>query len=91
MLLNHPRIFDAAVYGVPHEKWGQVGKASIVLKEGEEMAAEQVVRFLQRKIGRFKIPRYVEFVDDLPGTATGKIKRHVLAERFKRSEIEVEV
>ena len=89
LLLGNPKIFDVAIYGVPDEKWGEVGKASIVLKEGEEMTAEEVVGFLKGKIGKFKIPEYVDFVYGLPRTASGKIKRYLLVERFNKSEIPI--
>ena len=87
LLLTNPKIFDVAVYGVPDENWGQVGKASIVLKNEQRMSFEEVEKFLKGKIGNFKIPRYVEFVDELPRTASGKIKRYLLAERSKKSNI----
>jgi fatty-acyl-CoA synthase len=58
---------------------------------GAMMTAEEVVVFLQGKIGKFKIPRYVEFVDGLPRTASGKIKRYLLAKKFDKSEAEVTV
>ncbi len=79
LLLSHAKIFDAAVYGVPDKKWGEVGKASIILKEGEEMTSAEVVQFLEGKIGKFKIPRYVEFVETMPRTASGKIQKYLLA------------
>ena len=74
---------------MPDEKWGEVGKASIILKEGEKMTAQEVVQFLQGNIGKFKIPKYIEFVDGIPRTASGKIRRYQLIERFKREEIPV--
>jgi len=90
-LLKNPSIFDVAVYGVPHEKWGEVGKASIVLKDGAVMTAGEVVEFLRPKIGKYKIPRYVEFIDGLPRTASGKIKRYLLAEKFRKDETEMAI
>ncbi len=83
LLLTHPKILEVAVYGVPDEKWGEVGKASIILKE-KVMSTSEVVEFLCGKIGKFKIPKYVEFVDDLPRTATGKIKKYLLTQRSKK-------
>ena len=74
---------------MPDEKWGEVGKASIILKEGAKMTAEEVVQFLQGNIGKFKIPKYIEFVDGIPRTASGKIRRYQLIERFKREQIPV--
>lgn len=85
LLLSHAKIFDAAVYGVPDRKWGEVGKASIILKDGEEMTSVEVVKFLEGKIGKFKIPRYVDFVETLPRTAFGKIQKYLLARRHNEA------
>ena len=83
LLLTNSKIFDVAVYGVPDEKWGEVGKASIVLKEGHKMCSNDMLAFLEGKIGKYKIPKHIEFVKKLPMTATGKIKRYLLIEAFK--------
>jgi fatty-acyl-CoA synthase len=88
LLLTNPKIFDVAVYGVPDEKWGQVGKATVVLKDGQNLTAEEVLDFLRGRIGRFKIPRYVDFDNELPRTASGKIKRYVMIENFNRTNLE---
>lgn len=84
-LLQHPKIFDAAVYGVPDEKWGEVGRASIILKDNHEMEAQEVVDFLSGKIGKFKIPKHIEFVREFPRTASGKIQKYLLAKEFKEN------
>ena len=84
VLLTNPKIFDVAVYGVSDEKWGEVGKASIMLQDNTEMSVSEVLDFLRGKIGSFKIPKYVDFVDKLPRTATGKIQKHLLVKEFKR-------
>ena len=87
LLLTNPKIFDVAVYGVPDEKWGQVGKATIVLKDGQNLTSEEVLNFLRAKIGKFKLPRYVDFATTLPRTASGKIKRYVLVKQFKKNRL----
>ena len=81
----HPKVFDVAVVGVPDEKWGEVGKACIVLKPGETLTEREALAFLQGKVGRYKIPKYVEFVEELPKTASGKIQKYLLKEWHKRS------
>jgi len=86
LLLTNSKIFDVAVYGVPDKKWGEVGKASIVLRDRAEMSVLEVVEFLGGKIGKYKIPKYVEFVDKLPRTATGKIQKYLLAQKSKKKE-----
>jgi len=84
VLLANPKVLDVAVYGVSDEKWGEVGKASIILQEKAKMSASEVVKFLHAKIARFKIPKYIEFVDKFPRTATGKIQKYLLAQKSRK-------
>ena len=78
ILLSHPKILDAAVVGIPSEKWGEVGKAFVVLREGQAMQSPEITGYLEGKLGRYKIPKIFEFVDKLPKTASGKIKKRLL-------------
>ena len=78
VLHAHPKIFDVGIVGVPDEKWGEVGKASIVLKPGETMNEGEVFEFLRGKVAKYKIPKQVEFVKELPKTASGKIQKFLL-------------
>ncbi|MGQ9645595.1 MAG: acyl-CoA synthetase [Thermodesulfobacteriota bacterium] len=80
VLLTHPKILDAGVVGVPDEKWGEVGKAYIVLKPGERMSEEEVLKFLRGKVGKYKIPKFLDFIEALPKTASGKIRKYLLKE-----------
>jgi fatty-acyl-CoA synthase len=83
ILHTHPKIFDAGIVGVPDEKWGEVGKAFIVLKPKETMRSEEVFEFLKGKVAKYKIPKYAEFVGEFPKTASGKIQKFVLKEWHK--------
>lgn len=76
------KILEVAVIGVPDEKWGEVGKALIVLKDGEKMTKEEAIGFLKGKIAKYKIPKHVEFTAEFPKTASGKIKKTELRERY---------
>ena len=78
VLLSHPAVLDAAVIAVPHQKWGEVGKAFIVLREGKQASPEEIRASLDDKLARYKIPQYIQFVDKLPKTASGKIKKNLL-------------
>ncbi len=81
VLHTHPKIFDVGIVGVPDEKWGEVGKAFIVLKPGETMAGDEAFEFLKGKVAKYKIPKYVEFIEELPKTASGKIQKFLLKEK----------
>jgi fatty-acyl-CoA synthase len=89
VLHTHPKIFDAGIVGVPDEKWGEVGKAFIVLKPGETMGNGEIFEFLKGKVAKYKIPKYAEYIEELPKTASGKIQKFVLKERdrIQKSEI----
>ncbi|MFW9846808.1 MAG: AMP-binding protein, partial [Candidatus Thorarchaeota archaeon] len=78
ILFKHPKISEAAVIGVPDEKWGEVGKAFIVLRSGESMAEDEVRQYFDGKLARYKIPRHYEFRTDLPKSAAGKILKREL-------------
>ncbi len=86
VLHTHPKIFDAGIVGVPDEKWGEVGKAYIVLKPGETMGNGEVFEFLKGKVAKYKIPKYAEFIEELPKTASGKIQKFILKERHQNQK-----
>jgi len=86
VLHTHPKIFDVGIIGVPDEKWGEVGKAYIVLKPGEGMSEQEFLQFLRGKVAKYKIPKYVEYVEDLPKTASGKIQKFILKEWHRKQK-----
>ncbi len=81
VFFTHPKVFDVGIVGVPDEKWGEVGKAFIVLKAGERMEREEVFKFLQGKVANYKKPKYIEFINELPKTPSGKIQKYQLKQR----------
>jgi fatty-acyl-CoA synthase len=78
VLATHPKIFEVAIIGVPHEKWGKTGHAFIKLKNGERIDYEEITSYLQDKVASYKIPKSVQFIDEFPKTASGKIKKSEL-------------
>jgi fatty-acyl-CoA synthase len=79
-LMSHPAVLDAAVIGVRDEKWGERPKAFVVLRAGHSATQEELFTHVTIKIARFKAPREIDIVVDLPKTSTGKIQKFVLRE-----------
>jgi fatty-acyl-CoA synthase len=82
VLLGHPKISNAAIIGVPDEKWGETGMAFVMTVPGEDISEEEIFDFLEGKVARFKYPRHIRFVDQLPLTSTMKVKKVVLKETY---------
>lgn len=80
LLLTHPQIADAYVYGIPDEKYGEAVAAAIRLKPNEEATAEEIRLFCEGRLAKFKIPRHIRFVDSFPMTASGKVQKFKLRE-----------
>jgi fatty-acyl-CoA synthase len=78
VLLRHPAVQEAAVVGMPHEKWGEAPHAFVVLKPGAAANEREICEFARSRMAHFKVPQWVSFVDELPKTATGKIQKYVL-------------
>ena len=78
--LRHSAVLEAAVIGVPDEKWGEVPKAFVTLKAGAEVSAEDLRRFCREHLAGFQVPKHFDFVD-LPKTSTGKVQKYLLRER----------
>ena len=78
VLLRHPAVLEAAIVGLPHEKWGEAPFAYVVLKPGASATEAELIAFTRDRLAHFKAPHGVTFVDELPKTATGKIQKFVL-------------
>ena len=82
VLYRLPEVAEAASIGVPDERWGEAGKAVLVLKPGKTLEADAVIAHCLANLAKFKVPASVEFIDVLPRNATGKVLKRVLRERY---------
>jgi acyl-CoA synthetase (AMP-forming)/AMP-acid ligase II len=80
LLAGHEAVAEAAVFGVDDEQFGQRLKAVVVKREGKDLSADEVKRYVKENLAGYKAPRDVEFVDELPRTSTGKVLKRELQE-----------
>src|SRR5947209_5093145 len=81
VLLRHPSVQEAAIVGLPHERWGEAPHAYVVLKQGATATEAELIQLCRDRLAHFKAPHGVTFVKELPKTATGKIQKYVLRAR----------
>ena len=75
-----PQIAEAAVIGVPDERWGETGKVFISLKEGQTIEEKEIIEHCLKTLAKFKVPQSVKFIELLPRNATGKVLKRELRE-----------
>ncbi len=78
----HPAVAEAALIGVPDAKWGEVGRAVVVVKRGAQVDAADLIAFCNERLARYKVPKTVVFVAELPKTGPGKIDKKQLSEQY---------
>ena len=84
VLMGHPKILEACTIGIPHEYRGETVKAFIVPKQGQTLSEADVIAFCKKNLAAYKVPKIIEFIDELPKSAVGKILRR------KLKDIEIE-
>ena len=82
VLYTHPAVLEAAVIGVPDEKWGEMVQAIVVLKQETQTTDEEIIGFCKERLARYKAPKAVEFCAELPKTGSGKIAKRQLRAKY---------
>jgi len=83
LAVGHPKVAEAAVIGIRHPKWDERPLLVVVMKKGESISKDDILGYMRGKIANWWMPDDVVFVDEIPHTATGKIQKTTLRERFK--------
>ncbi len=78
VLLTHPAVLEAAVVGVPDERWGEAGCAYLIPKPGRQIDTAQVIAFARQSLAAYKVPKSIRVVEDFPRTPAGKVQKHHL-------------
>lgn len=79
-IYTHPKVKDVQVIGVPDEQYGEEIMACVILKSGEEITADELKTFIRDHIARHKVPKYIDFVNEFPMNAAGKIQKYKMRE-----------
>jgi fatty-acyl-CoA synthase len=82
VLYQLPQVAEAAIIGVPDDRWGETGLAVVVLKPNEDLSADDVIGHCLKKLAKFKVPASVKFIDALPRNGTGKVLKRTLREQY---------
>jgi len=85
VLYEHPAVLEAAVIGMPHERWGEVPMAFVVARTGAEVSGDELGAFCAGRLAKFKVPKRFDFVDELPRTPSGKVLKRDLREQLAAS------
>ncbi|MEU5881151.1 long-chain fatty acid--CoA ligase [Spirillospora sp. NPDC047279] len=88
-LMAHPDVIEAAVVGVPDDRWQERPLASVVVREGAEVGADQLKEFMSDRIAKWQLPERWAFITEIPKTSVGKFDKKVLRRRYADGEIDI--
>ncbi|MCM3766261.1 class I adenylate-forming enzyme family protein [Neobacillus niacini] len=83
---SHSAVSNSVVVGVPHEEWGEMVHAEVVLKEGQEISADELIAYCKTKLGSYKVPKTIHFVQELPTSSVGKVLRRHVKDKYWKNE-----
>lgn len=86
VLYQHPKILEAAAFGIPDEKWGEAVKAAVVLRSGEHASEGDIIDFCKEHLASYKAPKSIDFIQELPKTGSGKIYKKGLKDPYWQSK-----
>jgi fatty-acyl-CoA synthase len=89
-LMAHPSVAEASVVGVPDEKWGERPLATVVVREGVEVSADELRAFLAERVAHWQLPERWSFVDEVPKTSVGKFDKKVIRRRYADGALDVQ-
>jgi len=89
VLYQHPAVHMCAVIGLPDPKWGEVGKACVVLKPGQSASEDELLKFMAERLAKYKVPKSVSLMQSLPISATGKILKRELRDYWTQTPRDV--
>ena len=81
-IMSHPKVAEACVIGVAHERWQERPLACVVVRQGETLEKEEVIEFLRPRVAKWWLPDDVVFVEQIPKTSVGKFSKKTLRDRF---------
>lgn len=90
VLEQHPAVAQAAVVGVPHPRWGEVGVAFVVMRGGQALKAEELISFCRQRLAAYKLPKRIHQVAELPRTPLGKVRKFLLLEQARQEGLDLE-
>jgi fatty-acyl-CoA synthase len=86
-IMAHPKVSEAAVIGIPHERWVERPLACVVVKPGEELTKDEVLEFLGPRVAKWWLPDDVVFIDEVPKTSVGTFSKKTLRDRFAQGDL----
>jgi acyl-CoA synthetase (AMP-forming)/AMP-acid ligase II len=84
VVTEHPKVREACVVGIPDDRWGEAVCAVVVGERG--LSEEELLAFCRERLAKFEVPKRIDFVDELPRGATGKVLKRAVRDRYRQAE-----